>query len=44
MTEKERLLDRLFNDPNRRLLNFHVTRGDAPCTEEELCAEINRAE
>jgi hypothetical protein len=43
MTELERLVDRLCNDPKRKLLNFHVTRGEAVCTVEELCAELNSA-
>lgn len=43
MTELERLVDRLCNDPKRKLLNFHVTRGESDCTAEELAAEINRA-
>lgn len=43
MTEKEKLIDRLFNDPKRKLLNFHITRGPEPCTAEELCAAINHA-
>lgn len=39
--EQKQLMDRLFNDPTRRLLNFQVSRGEKPCTAEELCAELN---
>lgn len=41
--EQKRLMDRLFNDPTRKLRNFSVTPGDKPCTPEELCGEINKA-
>jgi hypothetical protein len=41
--EQQRLMDRLFNDPTRKLLNFKITPGDKPSTKEELCAEINKA-
>jgi hypothetical protein len=41
--EQKRLMKRLFGDPNRRLRNFHISRGERECTVEELCAEINRA-
>jgi hypothetical protein len=40
--EQKRLMDRLFNDPTRKLVNFKLTPGDDPCTAEELCAEINK--
>lgn len=43
MTEQERLIDRLFNNPQRKLLNFSIFRGEKPCTAEELCAAINSA-
>lgn len=39
--EQQRLTDRLFNDPNRRTLNFHIFPGDFPGSAEELCCEIN---
>lgn len=41
--EQKRLMDRLFNDPTRKLRNFSITPGDKPCTAEQLCAEINKA-
>ncbi|WP_036048665.1 hypothetical protein [Bradyrhizobium sp. Tv2a-2] len=41
--EQKRLQDRLFGDPNRKLVNFKITRGDKPATAEEICAEINKA-
>ena len=40
--EQKRLMDRLFNDPTRRLRNFHITPGDKPATAEEICAEVNK--
>lgn len=43
MTEEERLVDRLCNDPTRRLANFNIFPGERGCTREELCAEINKA-
>jgi len=41
--EQKRLTDRLFNDPRRKLVNFHIDRGDGPATAEEICAEVNKA-
>jgi hypothetical protein len=41
--EQQRLMDRLFNDPTRKLRNFKITPGDGAFTKEELCAEINKA-
>lgn len=41
--EQARLIDRLCNDPNRKLVNFDIFPGEQKCTAEELCAEINRA-
>ena len=41
--EQKRLMDRLFNDPTRKLRNFHITPGDKPATSEEICAEVNKA-
>lgn len=41
--EQERLMDRLFNDPTRKLRNFHITPGDKPSTAEEICAAVNKA-
>lgn len=43
MTEKDKLMDRLFNDPTRRLINFNIVRGDGPATEEEICAAVNKS-
>lgn len=43
MSEKARLIDRLFNNPDFKLRNIHISRGDKPCTAEQLCAEINKA-
>ena len=46
--EEKKLMDILFGDPKRKLVNFHifpgqkVMRGEA-VTREELCAEINKA-
>ena len=42
-TEQDRLRERLFGDPNRRVLNFSITRGDGPATTEEVCGQINHA-
>ena len=36
-------MDRLFNDPTRKLLNFNITPGDKPATAEQICGEVNRA-
>ncbi|HZS57580.1 MAG TPA: hypothetical protein VFA65_24480 [Bryobacteraceae bacterium] len=41
--EQTRLIDRLCNDPERKLLNFNIFPGDRRCTPEELCAEVNKA-
>jgi len=41
--EQKRLEDRLFNDPDRKLRNFHITPGDKPATAEEICANVNAA-
>ena len=41
--EQKRLTDRLFNDPERRTLNFKITPGERRVSSEELCAEINKA-
>jgi hypothetical protein len=41
--EQQRLMDRLFNDPSRRLMNFNVFPGEERVTAEELCAELNSA-
>jgi hypothetical protein len=43
--EQTRLIDRLCNDPERRLLHFNIFPGERAhlCTSEELCAEINSA-
>ena len=38
---KETLNKLLFGDPDRRLMNLKLTRGDAPViNEEQLCGEI----
>jgi hypothetical protein len=36
-------MDRLFNDPTRKLLNFHIAPGDKPVTAEQICGEVNKA-
>lgn len=41
--EQQRLMDRLFNDPTRKLRNFHVTPGDGCFTAEQICAGVNTA-
>jgi hypothetical protein len=41
--EQQRLMDRLFSDPTRKLRNFSITPGDKPSTPEEICAEVNKA-
>ena len=41
--EQERLMQRLFGDPNRRILNFHISLGTRPATAEEICGEVNKA-
>jgi hypothetical protein len=41
--EQQRLTDRLFNDPNRRTLNFNIFPGERRVTAEELCREVNSA-
>ena len=41
--EQKRLIDRLCNDPHRRLVNFNIFPGERQCTAEELCAELNSA-
>lgn len=41
--ETDRLVGRLFGDPNRKLVGFNVWRGSRPTTPEELAAAINRA-
>lgn len=43
--EKDRLIDRLFNDPRRKLLNFHVTWGPEAykLSPEQRAARINHA-
>ena len=43
MTERERLAQRLFGDPDRQTINFQVFRGDGQCSTEDLCGAINRA-
>lgn len=41
--EQQRLMDRLFNDPTRKLVNFKMSRGDILATKEQICAEVNKA-
>lgn len=41
--EQQRLMDRLFGDPTRKLLNFKITPGERRVTAEELCRELNKA-
>lgn len=41
--EQTRLMDRLFGDPTRKLLNFNIFPGDKPSTPEEICREVNKA-
>lgn len=41
--EQTRLMARLFDDQSRKLINFKISRGEEPCTAEQLCAEINSA-
>jgi hypothetical protein len=41
--EQHRLIDRLFDDPTRKLRNFSITPGNKPATAEEICGEINKA-
>ena len=41
--EQQRLMDRLFGDPDRSVRNFKLTLGDKPSTAEEICAEVNKA-
>lgn len=41
--EQQRLMDRLFGDPDRKVRNFNIYPGERKCTPEELCAEVNKA-
>lgn len=41
--EQKKLMDRLFADPERELVNFQISAGKAPVDAETLCAEINSA-
>lgn len=41
--EQQRLMDRMFSDPTRKLVNFKISAGDTPESAEKLCAEINGA-
>jgi hypothetical protein len=41
--EQTKLMDRLFGDPSRKLVNFKFTRGDKPATAEEICEQMNKA-
>jgi hypothetical protein len=42
-SEATRLIDRLFSDSNRKLVNFSVFRGDGVASAEDIAREINRA-
>jgi hypothetical protein len=42
-SERERLLDRLFGNPNVKVANFKIDRGDRPASAEEICRQINGA-
>ena len=42
-SEKDRLLARLYEDPEREFLGLHIFPGDAPGDEELVCREVNRA-
>jgi hypothetical protein len=43
--EEQRLIDRLFNDPTRKTVNFHVSWGPEAhkISREERCAALNHA-
>lgn len=41
--EQEKLMARLFDDPNRRTRNFHISPGTRRATAEEICGQINSA-
>lgn len=41
--EQKRLMDRLFNDPKRKLINFNIFPGDKPATAEQICEQVNLA-
>lgn len=41
--EQTRLMDRLLNDPTRKLLNFKFSPGDKSSKPEEVCTELNKA-
>lgn len=43
--EENKLMARLFDDPKKKILNFHVSWGPKAhlCTREELCAELNKS-
>lgn len=40
--EQERLMKRLFENPDRKLINLKLFRGDKPATAEQICAELNK--
>lgn len=42
-SERDKLLDRLFGDPNVKVVNFKISRGDRPASAEEICRQINGA-
>jgi hypothetical protein len=41
--EWTKFMKRILGDPDRKLVNFHITRGDQSCTTEELCQAVNNA-
>ena len=43
MSDKEKMLARLFGTPGQRLVDLKLTRGDGPCTEDQIWHEMNRA-
>ena len=43
MTEKEKLVKRLFADRSKRTTKFVVFPGEGNFTEEDLCRECNKA-
>jgi len=41
--QQERLMKRLFDDPNRKIRNFDIYPGTRQATAEEICEQINKA-
>jgi hypothetical protein len=42
-SQREKLLDRLFGNPNVKVVNFKIDRGERPASAEEICRQINGA-